>query len=401
MTRLLTKLLGRLPIGWLQLTHSRSRMVAAVAGVAFANVLVFVQLGILGALSNTVRLSYQPVSADVLISSNDANTLTDGSPISRRYMWQALTVEGVQAAAPLYLGKTDLNLANGATPSIAVYALPPEASLFEGRLLKEPRVNNHPANGKLASLAIPRTALIDTRTRNIDPLITQQISKQQPYDIEINGKRLTLINGFRLGGGLSNDGAMITSESTFLEMYPQRSSATPSHILLKLNDNKQMAKVLTRLKDKFNEEPLIIQNFEDAISDDTAYQTRERPVGIVFGLGVFIGLIVGLVIVYQVLSTDVADHIKEYATLKAMGYPHLFFLGVVLEEAIILALLGFIPGFIISSTVYFIINTVAGLPAEMTTMRALCVFSGTIVACTISGALATRRLKSADPAELF
>ena len=55
-------------------------------------------------------------------------------------------------------------------------------------------------------------------------------------------------------------------------------------------------------------------------------------------------MLVGLVIVYQVLSTDVADHLREYATFKAMGYPHRFFLGIVFEEALILGVIGFVPG---------------------------------------------------------
>jgi putative ABC transport system permease protein len=65
---------------------------------------------------------------------------------------------------------------------------------------------------------------------------------------------------------------------------------------------------------------------------------------VIFGFGVLIGVLVGLVIVYQVLSADVADHMREYATFKAMGYGPRFFLGIVLEEALVLGVLGFLPG---------------------------------------------------------
>ena len=105
--------MGRLPIGWLQLTHNRTRLVAAMAGVAFANILVFVQLGMLGALQDTIGATYSLVQADILISSSDANTLADGSPLTRRVMFQALAEPGVAAAAPLYLGQTDWTRPDG------------------------------------------------------------------------------------------------------------------------------------------------------------------------------------------------------------------------------------------------------------------------------------------------
>jgi putative ABC transport system permease protein len=113
------------------------------------------------------------------------------------------------------------------------------------------------------------------------------------------------------------------------------------------------------------------------------------------------GVLVGLVIVYQVLSTDVADHLREYATFKAMGYAHPFFLGIVFEEALILAVFGFIPGLIVSMGLYTALVAVTGLPVTMVASRAVLVFVGTLAACALSGAVATRRLAAADPADLF
>jgi putative ABC transport system permease protein len=113
------------------------------------------------------------------------------------------------------------------------------------------------------------------------------------------------------------------------------------------------------------------------------------------------GILVGLVIVYQVLSTDVADHLREYATFKAMGYGQPFFLGIIFEEAVVLAVFGFIPGLIVSMGLYAGLVAVTGLPVAMDVPRAILVFLGTLAACTLSGAIATRRLANADPADLF
>jgi putative ABC transport system permease protein len=121
----------------------------------------------------------------------------------------------------------------------------------------------------------------------------------------------------------------------------------------------------------------------------------------VFGFGVVIGLLVGIIIVYQVLSTDVAEHLREYATFKAIGYPQRFFLGLVFEEALILAVLGFIPGLLVSMALYASVAAATGLPLAMTGSRAVVVFLGTVAMCVLSGAIATRKLARANPADLF
>lgn len=391
MTALLARLLGRLPIGWLQLTHSRTRMAAALAGVAFANVLVFVQLGMMGALNGTVGMTYAPVRSDILISSSDANTLTDGSPLSRRVLFTALADPQVAAAAPLYLGKVDWTRAGAATVSLNVYALPVEATRFAGPLLQ----------AALPALALPDSALIDRRTRGADRQALAAISPERPLRFEANGRTLTAGGSFTLGGGFAGDGALIVSDQTFLRLFPSRSAGTPTHVLVDVAPGADPGAVAARLAERLAAEPVQVRTMAAAQAADLTYQTTKRPTGVIFGFGVAMGVLVGLVIVYQVLSTDVADHLREYATFKAMGYPHRFFLGIVFEEAVILGAIGFVPGLSLSLGIYAAMAAATSLPVVMTPGRAALVFVGTIVACAASGALATRRLKAADPAELF
>jgi putative ABC transport system permease protein len=106
-----------LPIGWLQLTHSRGRFFAAVAGVAFANLLVFMQLGIMGALNSSTVAPYAMLNADIILSSEDGNTLTDGGHIPRIRMFQALGVAGVNDATPLFIGNLPFTLEDGSSVS--------------------------------------------------------------------------------------------------------------------------------------------------------------------------------------------------------------------------------------------------------------------------------------------
>lgn len=135
--------------------------------------------------------------------------------------------------------------------------------------------------------------------------------------------------------------------------------------------------------------------------NERAYWLRNSPVGFIFNLGTFMGLIVGAVIVYQILYSDVADHLSEYATLKAMGFSDMRLLLIVIQQALILTVLGFVPGLTIAQTLYILTFRATMLPIEMTLGRALLVLGLTTAMCCGSAALAVRKLRSADPAEIF
>ncbi|GFE64388.1 ABC transporter permease DevC [Litoreibacter roseus] len=390
MTRLLTRLFGRMPIGWLQLSHSRARLFAALAGVAFANILVFVQLGILGALNSSTVAPYALFDADIMISSVDANTLTDGSNVARQRMFQALGIAGVASATPLMIGALDWE-DDKSSSSLQTFGVDPNAQRFVAPTLRS----------ELSILQLADTGLIDRLTRGVPPEVFEGITRDTPLSIEANGRTVNVTGTLAVGAGFSEDGTLFVSDQTFLRLFGARSLGAPNHILVKVEDGVSPDVVVDRLRAVFPNDVVKVNTFEDAASADRRYQTTERPTGIIFGFGVLIGVLVGVVIVYQVLATDVADHLKEYATFKAMGYDQPFFLGIVFEEAIVLAVFGFIPGLLCSIAIYLGLSAATGLPVEMSVAQAISVFFGTLAACSLSGAIATRRLAGADPADLF
>lgn len=113
------------------------------------------------------------------------------------------------------------------------------------------------------------------------------------------------------------------------------------------------------------------------------------------------GFIVGAIIVYQVLFTDVSEHLHEYATLRAMGYKNRFVSGIVLQQAAILAVLGYIPGVAVVYWLYGKASAATNLPLYLTTERTLTVFVLTLGMCAISGLLAVRKVRRLDPADVF
>ncbi|MGX0904872.1 putative ABC transport system permease protein [Roseovarius sp. MBR-79] len=390
MSRLLQWLFGRLPIGWLQLTHSRPRFAAALAGVAFANVLVFVQLGIMNSMATATMKPYGFFQADIMISASDANSMTEGGNVARQWLFQALADPDIIAGTGLFVGNV-----NWARPEktlgLTTYGIDPA----------QPGFLSPDMAAKATTLQLQNAGILDRFSRGLPRDEAAAIRPQTPLSFEVTGTTLTLYDTFAGGGGFGGDGFMMVSDQTFLTLFPARTSAAPDHILLKLAPGADANRVAARLRNLISDKSLRIRSYAQAAAEDLSYQQTKRPTGIIFGFGVIIGVLVGIVIVYQVLSTDVADHLSEYATFKAMGYPQRFFIGIVLEEALILALLGFIPGFAVASALLAGMAKATNLPLEMTSAMAVMVFLGTLAACAISGAIATRRLASADPADLF
>lgn len=390
MTRLLQFMLRRMPIGWLQLTHSRTRLLAAVAGIAFANLLVFVQLGVVASMNGVVQLSYSPFRADIIISPPSAQLLT-GALVPRRIMYLSLSEPGVADATPLYLGSMEWKRPDGISKMLIVYGMAPEAAAFAGETI----------SNRLGLLALSDHVLLDSKIRDIGPSFVQTVSLDAPATFEINGHTVSAVGSFKLGSGFGSDGALFTSDQTFQRLVSQRTSGTPSHILIHVRPGQDPVVVARNLNTLLASEHVQVRTTLQAIADDVNYMNTQVPMGIIFGIGVFIGILVGLVIVYQILAADVAAHMTEYATFKAMGYSHRFLLGIIFEEALIVAFLGFVPGVVLGAGLYEMMASATDLPLGMTPGRAGAVFLGTFAACALSGMLATLRLRRAEPAELF
>lgn len=390
MSRLLQRLFGRLPIGWLQLTQKPGRFAAALTGVAFANVLVLVQLGIMNSMSAAAVKPYGFFDADVMISAQDANTLMEGGNVARQWMLQALADPDVAQGMGLFVGTVPWDRA-GNDINLTTFGLDPAQPGFVAGFLR----------GDLSRLQVQNTVMMDRHARGFPSDEAAGIGPQTPLSFEAGQRTLTALTTFAGGGGFGGDGYMLVSDQTFLSLFPGRSSNAPDHILLRLRPGANLEKTVESLRDTISEHGLRIREYSLAQAEDLEFQKTRRPTGVVFGFGVLIGVLVGLVIIFQVLTTDVAEHLREYATLKAMGYRAPFFVGIVIEEALVLGLLGFVPGVMAGAGILLFMAKVTALPFALTPLMVAAVLCGTIVFAVISGTMATRRLWSSNPVDLF
>ena len=381
---------GKTPLAWLQLIKSKSRLAVALAGIGFADMLMFVQLGMLDALLTGATQAHQNLQADLVLTNPQFQTLFNIKSFPRERLQQTLAYDGVKSVRPLYV-----SLAQWRNPetrlerSILVWGIDPANPPFQF-----PEVNQ-----KLEEIKLLDRALFDRASRPEYGPIPDLLKQQGTMEAQVNKKTIQTIGLFTLGASFGADGNIITSDSTFLKLFPERQANQIDVGLINLKPGADVLKVQQQLIASLPNDVRVLTPTEFAKIEIDYWQSQ--GVGFIFGMGVVVGFIVGTVIVYQILYTDVADHLPEYATLKAMGYTDGYLLGALMQEALILAVLGYIPGFLLSLGLYQLTYAATLLPVAMKIDRAVLVMLLTVFMCGVSGAIATRKLRSADPADVF
>ena len=381
----------RIPLAWLQLSRERMRLFVALAGIGFADILMFMQLGFRDALFESAVVLHKKLQGDIfLISPQSTSTIAMKSFPTRR-LYQTLGFEGIKSISPVYLDfALWKNPETRGTRSILVLGFNPADSV-----LILPGVTDN-----LDTLKIADVVLFDDTSRPEFGLVAQEFNAGKDVTTEVGGRRIRVGGLFSLGASFGADGNIVTSDLNFLRLFPSREKGLIDIGIINLNPEADQKAVIKNLKQSLPKDVKILSK-EEFIAFEKNYWQTGTAIGFIFTLGTGMGLIVGTVIVYQILYTDVADHLPEYATLKAMGYKNSYLLMVVFQEALILAVLGYLPGCSLAMGLYTLTRSATDLPMAMNIAKDVSVLIMTILMCTVSGAIAVRKLQAADPADIF
>jgi len=219
-------------------------------------------------------------------------------------------------------------------------------------------------------------------------------------ETEIAGNRVRVAGLVSLGTSFGADGNLVTSTETFLDLQPGKPPGAIQVGLIRLRPGADPEQVRQRLERRLPSD-VSVYTKQGFIDFEQNYWRSSTSIGFIFTLGAAMGFVVGCVIVYQVLYTDVSEHLPEYATLMAMGYRISHLLGVVVREGFYLAVMGYLPAYAAGQGLYWFVRDATRLPVGMNVTRAMTVFVMILVMCMLSSVLAMRRLVDADPAEIF
>jgi putative ABC transport system permease protein len=385
------------PLAWQNLTHDPRRFAVSVTGIAFAVLLMFVELGFWNAMLDGAVELIRQCKGDLVIISKSTYTLAIRETFSTQRLAQAHGLPGVKAAFPLYFESTNSlwrdtenrDYDKPRTHPIRVIAFDPFYDAF-----------TNPEIAAQKHLLLQRDAvLLDRRSKE------DYGKREAPMERELARKRIEVVGTFSLGSDFTTDGNLIMSADDFARFFPNplapKETLHRAHLgLLQIADGFDLGQMKAALRASLPDDVEVL-TMDDFIRQERRFWQTATPIGFIFTFGLVIGVIVGMVICSQVLQADVSAHLKEYATLKAMGYRGAYLTLIVLQEALWLGVLGFLPSFAACLFLYRQLAAVTELPLYLTAARVALVFGLTCFMCVVAGLLAVRKALRSDPAEVF
>ena len=383
-----------LPLAWLQLKRQPIRYLVAVTGIGFAALLMYMQIGFQSGLLTSATTFYQALEADLFLIS--PGTLNSGSfqQFPQSLLYRAPGVDGVEQAIPAYIANVSVQKLDGIKPTnLRIIGFDPANQIF----------NLPEVNAQLDKIKTPGFVLFDTLgNKNTGP-IAAAVKRDGAQYLSLSdfSRQFRAVGLFRLGSTFAADSNIVASDTTAIQLaFRQINLGEVSLGLIRLSKGANATVVQKSLQELYGDE-LQVRTKDQLISQEQNYWNTASSFGVIFGFGTFMGLLVGGVVVYQVLYTDVSDHLKEYATLKAMGFSNTYILIIVIQEAFLLGVSSFIPATLLSTAMYAFLTSAAGIRISMTSDKTLLVGSLTMGVCAASAAIAIRKLRDADPASVF
>jgi putative ABC transport system permease protein len=385
------RLISPVGLAWRQLRHQSMRLLVAIAGVSFAVILMLMQLGFAAALyASGVRL-HETLRGEVVLISPVSLNISGMRSFPRVRLFQTLGIPGVASASALYSAiPVWKNLDTGRNKDILLLGIDPNQDVLDlPGLTAAPQL-----------LRQPDVVLFDSASRPEYGPVADAVAGGRTLAVEVNNRRVEVAGLFRLGTSFGYDGTVITSELNFQRIMPSHAPEVIEIGLLRLHPGADPRAVREAVDAALPADVEVLTK-DQYIERETRYWADVTPIGFITSFGALMGFVVGSVIVYQILFADVSDHLSEYATLKAVGHTDLYLAGVVVSQAVMLAVLGFLPGVGVAHRLYRLTEDATQLPMRLSPDTGLLVLGLTILMCSLAGMLALRKVQSADPAEIF
>lgn len=380
---------ARVPLAWRNLVADKWRLARASAGIAFAVLLMLVQLGFERSFFAASLSAVAQLDGDLFVQNASKYRFGTRNPFAPKDMETIKAVPGIATAAPLYADWTDFFWTSPVDDKphlVRVFAVNPDA----------------PAVFSIAGIASQQarlkaddTLLIDSRSRRflgMDGEVTEG---------KLNGETMHVAGKFELGPDFMSDGTVVMSDRTFAKFFRTVPAGMPVETaVIKVHPDQKPGDMQKRLTAALPERLKVFTKAE-LVQFESDFQAKLSSAAPIFWLGALVGFVVGTLISYQIIYTELSDQLPQYATLKGIGYKTGYLAGSVLRQALLTGLAGYIPAWLLCLAVYRVVGQIALLPLHMTWQLTLISLALTLGMCLLAGAIALRRVIAADPAEIF
>ena len=384
------------PISWLQLRHQTAQTIAAALGISFITVLLFMQIGFRASFLNTLTDLPASFQGDIYLLNASTVTILRAPSFSQRRLYQTLAFDEVESVTPIYW--------------TAVLMRDP---LGEPRYLRKIQAVGFPladnpiaipgVEENLEKLKRRKVFLIDERSRKEFLPVIEDVREKGHHSIEIRAankqSRIEVEGLFPLGVNSSANSHIFTSDATFMDVF-SRDRSRINVGLVTLKDGADVDDVVEKIRAYLPEDVMVLSKEQILTAERTHYEYG-TPIGLIFRFGLGGAVVVGIVILYQILFQIISKYLRDYATMKAIGFSTFALKSIVLKAALLLAVIGYLPGLGLSFYMYSVLTEATSLQFVMSFDVSVLVLLAICFICFISALFAIRKLKDADPADLF
>jgi putative ABC transport system permease protein len=377
------RLTQRIPVAWYMLVHRKGRFMLSMLGIAFSVVIMFMEIGFFNGINDSQARLPTYLNADLVLLHKGRTTLLESDQLNRTRLQQALVFDGVVSAVPLYEGNQLVtNPDTGMLQAISVLAFPPHTQPLRLKELEQ----------YADQLEIKGNILFDRKSRDL----YGHIAPGTPLTV---GDRSTTVVGLvSIGPSIKSDGYLLMGDQTWDDS--KGAADIVSMGLLKVRPGTDLVALQRQLADKLQEEAVVLTP-EELRQREVDFTAHATPAGGVFAIGLVIGFLIGMIICYQILFNEISDNMPQYATVKAVGFSKIFLVSLVLQQAVLLAIFGYLPGLGFGALLYYFLERSTGILMFISWPRGLLIFALTLFMCVASGILAVQKVLRADPAEVF
>ena len=375
----------RVPLAWRILSYDKRRTALALVGIFMAILLVFVELGFFYAVPRGGLLLYDNMRFDLLLVSNQYEYQAQPGTFQLSLFDRVRPLPDVTQAAPVYFGYTKWKGGEGGVwPDVFVIGFDPASHIFTPDSINE----------QTSALERADTVLVDSATRPMFGALTTGRT------VEIGDQKITIGGEYVLGTGFMGLGVVLISSPNFERLFPGRGLEIVNLGAIQLKAGVDSDRAADQLRQVIGSDAQIFTH-KELEAHETAYWTTRTSVGIIFGSGLLISFVVGVMIVYQIVSTQVSRQLPQFATLKAIGHTNRSLVLTVTAMSLLIVVAGFIPALAAALGLYSVIRQETLLPVTMSEMRLAAVFLAALIMASISALLSIGSLRRADPADVF
>jgi putative ABC transport system permease protein len=379
----------KVPLAWCNLVADKKRLLRSSAGIAFAVLLMLVQLGFERSFFEASLATVEQLNGDLFVMNASKYHFGTRDPFARSELDTIKKDADIASVAPLYGDWQDFfwtSPVDNKPHLIRVFAIDPDAA----PVFLLPAITD-----QQAALKADDAVLIDSRSRRflgMDDTIRET---------KLDGETVHVVGTFSLGPDFMSDGTLVMSDKTFARFFHTTPAGLPVETaVIKLKPDQDLAAAQQRLTATLPT-TLRVMTKAELVEFERDFQAKLSSAAPIFWLGALVGFVVGTLISYQIIFTELTDRLPQYATLKGIGYKNSYLIGSVLRQALLTGLAGYIPAWFLCLAVYRIIGDIALLPLHMTLQVTLMSFALTLGMCLFAGAIAVRRVIAADPSEIF